>query len=92
MGKAVESVDLEPIVNQDGDLRDNIVTAAIMVLSDVQDFVAESMTSPWPSASDGAVLPCPDAEWDGDSLTLFFGRPDAPALALQPILLDGADA
>jgi hypothetical protein len=90
IGNTVESTDVEPIVCQAGDLRENLEAAALLVLSDVQDVVAEGSRSPWPPSSNtgAGLLAYPHAEWSDKGLRLFFGAPEDPALELRPIMLD----
>jgi len=45
-GDPVEATDIETIISQTGDFKQNVEAAALLVLSDVQDFLAEGSTSP----------------------------------------------
>ena len=88
-GDPVEATDIETIISQTGDFKENVEAAALLVLSDVQDFLAEGSTSPWPLSGigGGSTLPYPHAEWSNDRLRLFFGEASRPFLELRPITL-----
>jgi len=85
--------ELVGLVDQPGDLEDNLTTAASAVLNRAQDVVAEHLTRWWPSSPDtppgtiesGADLPVPTAEVESGRLRLWFGDRERPALELEPI-------
>ena len=88
--ESVDATDIETIVSQSGELKDNIEAAALLILSDIQDFIAARSKSPWPFASGegaGSYLPYPHAEWSNDHLRIFFGEASSPTLELRPITL-----
>jgi hypothetical protein len=82
-----------PLVDQPGDLEENVTTAASAVLNRAQDVVVEHLARWWPSSPDsqpgtfesGADLPLPAAKVEGRLLRLWFGDPDRPVLELEPI-------
>jgi hypothetical protein len=82
-----------PLVDQPGDLEENVTTAASAVLNRAQDVVVEHLTRWWPSSpgtqpdtiESGADLPVPTAEIEGRLLRLWFGDREHPALELEPI-------
>lgn len=83
--------DLEPILDQAGDVRDLVVMALTNALSTIQDFVAEELTIPWPAAGSGRsapTLPLPDVSMDSMNIRLWFGDEASPVLELQPIPLE----
>ena len=90
MEESVDTTDIETIVSQGGEFKDNIEAAALLILSDVQDSIAASSKSPWPFVGgEGArsYLPYPHAEWSNDHLRIFFGEAGNPTLELRPITL-----
>jgi hypothetical protein len=92
--ESVDATDIETIVNQGGELKNNIEAAALLILSDVQDFIAAFSKSPWPfhngegREAGPPYLPYPHAEWSNDYLRLFFGEATSPNLELRPITLE----
>lgn len=85
-GRTSDGTSLVPLVDQPGDVEDNLVTAASAVLNTVQDFATESLRSPWPAAA-GKELVLPTALVEGGILRLCFGGPATPVLELEPISL-----
>jgi hypothetical protein len=60
--------------------------AAWNVLSLAQDVVSETAADPWPAAlGPGSDLAEPGARVNGQTIHLYFGREDDPALHLAPI-------
>jgi hypothetical protein len=92
-GRDSDGTGLVPLVDQPGDLEENITIAASAVLNTVQDLATVSLGRGWPpsreaepnSFESGANLPLPSAEVKDRSLRLWYGEPDWPALELQPI-------
>ena len=92
-GQTSDGTDLVPLVDQPGDLEDNLTTAASALLNTAQDVVVEHLARWWPSSPDtqsgtiesGADLPLPTATVEGGVLRLWFGDRDRPALELEPI-------
>jgi hypothetical protein len=99
-GDVVVSVDrlsngtaLVGLVDQPGDLQENVMIAASAVLNSAQDVVAEHLATWWPSSPDlqpgtvesGSDLPMPTARVEDGVLRLWFGDPDRPALELESI-------
>ena len=92
-GQTSDGTDLVGLVDQPGDLEDNLTTAASALLNSAQDVVAEHLTRWWPSSPDtppgtiesGADLPVPTAEVEGGRLRLWFGDRERPTLELEPI-------
>jgi hypothetical protein len=69
----------------EGDGRaDQIVSASMSILNTIQDFVSEGLTVPWPQDVDSVALrmAMPGASLAGERLTLWFGRPDKPSVAI----------
>jgi hypothetical protein len=64
----------------------NLVNAAVMILDQLQDFVSEATTDPWPGTG---RQPEPHAEIRDGALHLWYGAPDDIKLTIPPI--DTAD-
>lgn len=63
-------------------------SVAYSALSGVQDVICEATAECWPpQPGDPNALAEPGARVVGDALTLWFGNPVAPLLALSPIAL-----
>jgi hypothetical protein len=56
--------------------------AARLAFSDLQDFVDEETTEPWPGTT---APPSPLARIEAGRVIVWFGDPQAPALAITPI-------
>jgi hypothetical protein len=92
-GRSSDGTSLVPLVDQPGEVEENLVTAASATLGTVQDFTIESLGEPWPrrqggpsrSLDPGSELPLPAARIDGRTMRLWFGEPESPALELRPI-------
>lgn len=85
---------LQALVNQQGSVNENVLHAAEMVLSDVQDRVMRDLRRGWPPSSagrstedSGADLPLPATAIVNDELHLWFGDSGSPVLVLHPIPL-----
>jgi hypothetical protein len=63
---------------------DLLAPAVRSALDQLQDTLAEETTDPWPGRGS---LPGAAAEVRGDALHLWYGDPDEPVLALEPIPL-----
>jgi len=62
--------------------------AAESVLSNIQDGVSETLKDPWPRLdAPGRQMAMPGARLVGDTLTMWYGREEAPVLRLRPITL-----
>ena len=61
-----------------------VVQIAFNVLDDLQDYVDEASHEPWPG---DRSPPRPHAEIRGPFLHMWYGEPEAPALACDPIAL-----
>jgi hypothetical protein len=62
-----------------------LVEACWRALDDLQDFIDESTTDPWPGDE---TLPKPGAWIEGDEVVLWYGDAEHPALRLRPLPLD----
>ena len=91
---------LDALVNQAGDVRDNLLTASYSILSHAQDEVIRDLAEGWPRVAravgnvsregdPGTALPQPGAEVVHETLRLWYGDPQRPALELPPISLAG---
>ena len=72
------------IVEQAGDLEENIITACYSILDAVQDFVSEELTEPWPRRD----MPMPGAQIRGRRVELWYGDAETPILTLEPLDLN----
>jgi hypothetical protein len=64
-----------------------IVEACWRALDDLEDFVDEATTEPWPA--DRGQPPSPAARIEGRTVRLWYGEPEQPVLELEPVPLDG---
>jgi hypothetical protein len=65
---------------------EQISVVAYHVLSAVQDFISESLKTPWPTdPKDNNKLPTPNIEWKGETLRLCYGDLQSPVLELPEI-------
>jgi hypothetical protein len=78
----------EPLLDQNGDIRQLAEMTLGNVLSDIQDVVAEELTTPWPAGSAATQLPLPGVRISSTEVRLWYGEETSPALALQPIPLE----
>jgi hypothetical protein len=69
-----------------GTLAERVREACRLAFSDLQDFVDEETTEPWPGLR---TPPTPYARLENDAVIVWFGDPEAPDLVLAPVLLDG---
>lgn len=84
-GAMVGSTDMAELVEDSENLHllpDNLETAARAILSNVQDWIADTTTEPWPGDHS---LPNPDAHVIGDRLEMWFGDRDNAVLTLRPL-------
>jgi hypothetical protein len=66
----------------DGPDEEQIISVAVHALDDLQDYVSEAITDPWPGTTS---QPPPHAEIRDSVLHLWYGEPDAVVLALAPV-------
>ena len=97
---SVETADiqwkLDSLVNQPGDVLENILVATYSILNGVQDQVVEDLKTEWPSLSQEAFekrepvkdLPLPGVEVVESGLRLWYGEAQNPALEFPLISLD----
>ncbi len=81
------------LLNQPGDRRALIETAAWNALNTVQDFVTEVFRQPWPcpldpSASSGTMA-LPAVSLEESTLHMWYGERSTPSLQLRSIQVDG---
>ena len=84
---------LDSLINQPGDLAENLSLAAMSILSTYQDRIIRDLKRGWPPSGrchdgvydSGDDLPWPDVEIASGRLRLWFGEKDDPALELQPL-------
>lgn len=84
---------LKKLVNQPGDLGENLLLAAYSILDTHQDRVVRDLKRGWPTSHEtvlgvsnsGAQLSYPEAELIPGGLRLWYGRKEDPVLELQPI-------
>jgi hypothetical protein len=69
-----------------GPLAERVREACRRGFSDLQDFVDEETTEPWPGLS---TLPESFARIENDSVVVWFGDREAPDLAIAPVPLEG---
>lgn len=84
-GGFVGSTDMAELIEDSENLDllpENLETAARAVLSNVQDWIADTTTEPWPGERS---LPNPDAHVTGDRLEMWWGDQDNPVLKLRPL-------
>ena len=88
-----EYISMSSVIEQDGDVRQNIEAAMYSVLNSVQDFVIEFVThGGWPStprysSEEGKMLPLPSVRIIQNELRLGYGNEGDFALELEPISL-----
>jgi|SRR5450759_2519861 len=68
-----------------GSIEDLTVRASELALNDLQDFVTEATTEPWPGSGSP---PCPGARLEGRLIELWFADHDHPDAQLRPLPLD----
>jgi hypothetical protein len=68
-----------------GSIEGRITGACRGALDDLQDFVDEATTEPWPGTK---VVPVPGALIHGGQVHLWYGDIEEPALRLRPIPLE----
>ena len=67
---------------------ENIVGVAVQALSELQDYISEATHTPWPGTTS---QPSPHAQILDAHLHLWYGDPDNPILACEPIPLTNGD-
>ena len=91
--KTWEYISMSSVIEQGGDVRQNIENAAYSVLNSVQDFVIEFVRhGGWPSspqypAEGGKMLPLPSVRIMHNELRLGYGNEGDLCLELEPISL-----
>lgn len=65
---------------------DNLVGLSVQVLNELQDYVSEVTTEPWPGTT---RQPNPHAEVSGPNLYLWYGERGDAAVTCDPIPLSG---
>ncbi len=73
------------LVGGSDNLEQRISAACRVALDDLQDFVDEETTEPWPGSKN---VPPARALVDGGQVHLWYGDIEAPALRLRPIHLE----
>jgi hypothetical protein len=73
--------------NGRGSLPERVREAARLAFSDLQDFVDEETTEPWPGSTSP---PSPNARLEAGRVIVWFGDPQAPDLAIPPIQFEDA--
>jgi hypothetical protein len=68
-----------------GSVPTRVSEAARLAFGDLQDFVDEETTEPWPGATSP---PSPNARIEAGTVIVWFGDPQAPDLVLPPIQLE----
>jgi hypothetical protein len=68
-----------------GTLPERVREACQHAFSDLQDFVDEETTDPWPGRR---TPPKPFARIENGSVVVWFGDLEAPDLAIRPVLLE----
>lgn len=66
-------------------MKTSLVRASELVLNDLQDFVTEATTEPWPGSGGP---PRPGTRLTGRFIELWFGDHDNPAVRLRSLALD----
>jgi hypothetical protein len=67
-----------------GSMSERVLQAARLAFGDLQDFVDEETTEPWPGATSP---PTPNARIEGGGVIVWFGDQEAPDLEITPLLL-----
>ncbi|HEY8646361.1 MAG TPA: hypothetical protein VIL77_10830 [Gaiellaceae bacterium] len=75
---------VETIAYQQGEFAENIETAAYSVLSGIQDFIAETLTTPWPGEG---TMPLPFATVRDGVLNSGFGDERSPVILFESITI-----
>lgn len=73
------------LLDQDVELVPQLAAVAECVLSDVQNWIARELTTPWPASAH--AMPMPGARVVGEVLELWYGETEKPTLSLTPINL-----
>ena len=72
-----------------GSERERVLSAALQLMSHVQDIVAVATTEPWPLVvvNNRRDMALADAAIEGDELHMWYGERSAPALKLPSVHL-----
>lgn len=73
--------------NGTGSMPERVREAACLAFRDLQDFVDEETTKPWPGTTSP---PRPNARLEAGHVIVWFGDPQAPDLAIPPIQFEDA--
>jgi hypothetical protein len=76
---------LQILVGEGGNVEQRISAACRVALDDLQDFVDEETTDPWPGSKN---VPPARAMVEGGQVHLWYGDIEAPALRLRPVPLE----
>lgn len=68
-----------------GSPSERVREAARLAFSDLQDFVDEETTEPWPGTTSP---PAPSARIEAGRVIVWFGDPGAPDLAITPLPIE----
>ena len=71
-----------------GSMSERVREAARLAFSDLQDFVDEETTEPWPGRT---TPPPPQARIEAGCVIVWFGDPHAPDLAVAPLRVEGQE-
>lgn len=81
---AQQIVGVRALIEQPGDERRLLALACESVLSNMQDFIAESTSTPWPGEATDE-LPLPDVEVTDTEIWLWYGQRATPTRVMGPI-------
>jgi hypothetical protein len=87
-GQFVASTDMAELVQDSENLDDlpaNLETAARAIMSNIQDWIADATSDPWPGIRS---QPNPSASVQDHQLHMWFGDADGQVLSLRPLDLD----
>jgi hypothetical protein len=72
-----------------GSEREQLLSVALQLMSDVQDIVAEATAEPWPLivVNNRRVMTLPDAVIEGDELRMWYGERTGPRWSSLSFLL-----
>jgi hypothetical protein len=87
-GEVIGSTSMADLVESSENLDhlpENLETAARAILSNVQDWIADTSYEPWPGTQS---QPNPGAQFSDGILAMWFGDQENPVLSLAPLGLD----